>query len=275
MKNNTTLKRFMALLLCAAMLITYMPSPVYTLATGATGEPSVASEEEAKESEPAAETPKAEEPSKDAETPKEESAPKTEEPKADSAPTEESGKTDQKKDNDASETSSKDEASEPKESSEPADTEEPAVTEEEPKDEEPAEDEAEEAYPAQHFEKMTPGFNRVQVIVDAPEGAFPKDTTMKVKNVAEDDVNDAVKKELGEGVNIVKAIDITFYDKDGNEIEPKEGSDPLSVSFKSSKLENLNEPAVVHIDNKKVETISDEDVKNKGDKVSFEADQFS
>ena len=69
MKNNTTLKRFMALLLCAAMLITYMPSPVYTLATGATGEPSVASEEEAKESEPAAETPKAEEPSKDAETP--------------------------------------------------------------------------------------------------------------------------------------------------------------------------------------------------------------
>ena len=32
MKKNSTFKRFLAFLLCAAMMITYMPSSVYTLA---------------------------------------------------------------------------------------------------------------------------------------------------------------------------------------------------------------------------------------------------
>ena len=72
MKNNATLKRFLALLLCAAMMITYMPSPVYTLAGEAAGETSVATEEPEKESESADETPKVEEPTKE--------APKVEEP---------------------------------------------------------------------------------------------------------------------------------------------------------------------------------------------------
>ena len=75
MKNNATLKRFLALLLCAAMMITYMPSPVYTLAGEATGETSVATEE------PAAEEPKAEEPKAEekAPEPKPEEKPKEEE----------------------------------------------------------------------------------------------------------------------------------------------------------------------------------------------------
>ena len=69
MKHNKSLKRFMTFLLCAAMIITYMPSSVYTLADEGSGNAAVASEEAAeapaeKASEPApkAEEPKAEEP---------------------------------------------------------------------------------------------------------------------------------------------------------------------------------------------------------------------
>ena len=76
MKHNKSLKRFMAFLLCAAMIITYMPSSVYTLADEGSGNAAVASEE-------AAEAPaeKASKPAPKAEEPKAEE-PKAEEPKA-------------------------------------------------------------------------------------------------------------------------------------------------------------------------------------------------
>ena len=273
MKKNSTFKRFLAFLLCAAMMVTYMPSSVYTLADANVDGPQAISQEAPKteESAPAETVEKTEEPSKDAETPKEET-------KEEAAPEkEEPVQTEPAKDTSTEEPAKADEPSEEagaadEQAAEPEQDAEEEATEPEQAKEEPEEDEA---YPAQHFEESTFGLDRVKVFVDAPNGALPKGTTMKVKNVAESKVIDTVVNELGDKAKFVKAVDITFYDKDGNEIEPKEGSDPLSVSFKSSKLENLNEPAVVHIDNKKVETISDEDVKNKGDKVSFEADQFS
>ena len=46
-RKDTTFKRFLAFLLCAAMLITYMPSSVYTLADDTADQPSVAQEETA------------------------------------------------------------------------------------------------------------------------------------------------------------------------------------------------------------------------------------
>ena len=45
MKKNKTLKRFLAFLLCAAMVITYMPSSVFTFAGGSGDEHAAAAEE--------------------------------------------------------------------------------------------------------------------------------------------------------------------------------------------------------------------------------------
>ena len=266
MKKNSTFKRFLAFLLCAAMMVTYMPSSVYTLADEATddtavveqeqtAEPEAAAEtnveepsddaEAAKEESPAAETTAVEEPSNDAETAVEESASETEEPQAESAPAEESSeKADQEQDNDASEAPSVDESDETVDPAEPADTEEPAVTEEETQEEEPVEEE-EVKYPAQDFEGSASG---VDVTVHAPKGALPEGTTMKVSSVGifqMAQVKSAVKDEMGNNAKVVKAVDITFYDADGNEIEPEEA---LSVSFNSAKFADKDDLSVVHID---------------------------
>ena len=86
MKKNSPFKRFLAFLLCAAMMVTYMPSSVYTLADANVDGPQAISQEAPKteESAPAETVEKTEEPSKDAETPKEETkeeaAPEKEEP---------------------------------------------------------------------------------------------------------------------------------------------------------------------------------------------------
>ena len=44
MKKDKTLKRFLAFLLSAAMLVTYMPSPVYALEGDGTDTPEVAAD---------------------------------------------------------------------------------------------------------------------------------------------------------------------------------------------------------------------------------------
>ena len=49
MKMNKNLKRFLAFLLCAAMLITYTPSFAFTYADEGSDEPAVSAQEESKE----------------------------------------------------------------------------------------------------------------------------------------------------------------------------------------------------------------------------------
>ena len=58
MKNNKTLKRFLAFLLSAAMLVTYMPSPVFTLADESADSPEVAADNGDSGSEAKKEAPK-------------------------------------------------------------------------------------------------------------------------------------------------------------------------------------------------------------------------
>ena len=65
MKKNRTFKRFLAFLLCAAMLITYMPSSVYTLADETSDNAAV--EQEAAEPAPAPAEDKASKPAAEAE----------------------------------------------------------------------------------------------------------------------------------------------------------------------------------------------------------------
>jgi len=151
------------------------------------------------------------------------------------------------------------------------------VPEAEPEKEKPAEKEpvAEPdkiAYPADDFTGSASG---VGVSVHAPEGALPRGTTMVVKGVGAlkmPSVRKAVEAEMGGEAEVVKAVDITFYGPDGEEVQP---NIPVSVSFNSSGFKDINEPAVVHIDSSKSADQVTDGFSVNGDEVAFNASSFS
>lgn len=87
----------------------------------------------------------------------------------------------------------------------------------------------------------------IKVHVEAPEGAFPEWTTMTVTPVEAEQVLDAVQKAVGEQeeVKTTTALDITFRNAAGEEIQPRTG---IKVSFASTENEKLEESKIVHID---------------------------
>ena len=89
------------------------------------------------------------------------------------------------------------------------------------------------------------------VYVEAPYDAFPEGTTMEVKEVIlnseqYDSINDQIKDKE---VKVLKALDITFRDKDNNEVEPKDNS-KVKVSITDKELSGLDNAFVAHIDEK-------------------------
>ena len=253
MKKNKTFKRFLAFLLCAAMIVTYMPTSVYTLADETEGAPAV--EQQAKEeSAPAPKVEKTEEPSKEADTPKEEAEPEKEEPAQTEATEPEP---------------SAQEATDPAEDVTPADE-----ATGEPVDEQTKEPEPEVEYPEQSFDEALKG---VHVYVDAPEGALPEGTRAEMAIVPVGDVEDAVKDAMGGDVQIIKAVDITFYYKDGDKPEEKiEPKKEVSVKFVSNEFKKVDEAAVVHIDdNGDATKVADKYVDAEGKNVEFEVKDFS
>ncbi len=116
------------------------------------------------------------------------------------------------------------------------------------------------------------------VHVDAPEGALPEGTTMEVAKVNLDAVQDVVDMTKGVEGNVVAAVDITFFDANGNEIEPKSA---IKVEMASKEIKNLDNLSVVHVD-VNADEIKDtdkeaEEVKatTKDDTVTFSSDKFS
>ena len=110
----------------------------------------------------------------------------------------------------------------------------------------------------------------VTVHVEAPEGAFPVGTTMKVEPVADEQVMDAVQSAVEDPVTKVSAVDIIFLDASGNEIEP---AAEIKVSMSSTVMENVEQPVIVHVDEEGVgETVESEQVDGA---VVFESDRFS
>jgi len=97
--------------------------------------------------------------------------------------------------------------------------------------------------PAQSWERTAGG---IKVSVEAPEGAFPENTKIAVTpvngNSLKDTVSDAVNGEVLE----VQAVDITFFDAEGHEIEP---AIPIRVSMTPAATEHAEEKTnVVHVD---------------------------
>ncbi|MBP5266670.1 MAG: hypothetical protein J6Z06_07610, partial [Lachnospiraceae bacterium] len=145
--------------------------------------------------------------------------------------------------------------------------EEPAVEEEE----EEVEEIEEESYPAVSFDAKTS--SGVRVTISAPEGAFPEGTTVTVTDVTNADTIARIEGTAGDDkiVTAVVAVDITFRDATGKEIEPARA---ITVNIiPATALEGSNF-SVVHVeDNGTATTVEDKGASANG--ATFDADSFS
>jgi len=173
--------------------------------------------------------------------------------------------------------------------SDPAEGTEDSETAEDP---ETAADTEDAPMPAQSFygelrdknDKVT-----LAVDVDAPEGALPEGTTMQVAPVKAKEIQDAVQaaleKEDAGKVDEIQAVDITFLNADGEEVEP---AVPVNVRFTSKQIAKAakadQQPLVAHIDDKGkaelVEQLSDDELESRdlareANELLFDADAFS
>lgn len=154
------------------------------------------------------------------------------------------------------------------------------------KDADEKDDEAEKM-PAQTFEASlnTENGASLTVHVKAPKDAFPIDTTMKVTSVQSADVPEAVEEAVSartdDAVVDMQAVDISFKDKDGNEIEPAK---KVTVTFTSDLISKDDEPMLVHVDDEGeanvLDPLSDKELKNRGveaneNELLVDSDEFS
>lgn len=126
---------------------------------------------------------------------------------------------------------------------------------------------ADEAEPITVFDVEQAGVHVVVTVSEA--GALPADASLTVKEIEvtpsmEEAVSDAL-----ENVSTIKAYDITFYDAEGNEIEP---TDKVSVSIFLPEV--TEDCSVFHYDEEAEEVEDMEAVAVEGE-VAFETDHFS
>ena len=114
-------------------------------------------------------------------------------------------------------------------------------------------------YPEQSFNhefKNEHGGVELRVDVHAPEGALPEGTTMRATMVDPNSLNKQERKavdnaiaEKTDGVALeMQAVDITFLDAQGNEIEPKQN---VTVIFTSPLVDTQDQTLVVHVEDEK------------------------
>lgn len=117
------------------------------------------------------------------------------------------------------------------------------------------------------------------VSVEAEEGTFPEGTTMHLASVTGSDLDtvaEAVEGAVESRTAGFHAVDITFRDADGNEIEPRK---PIRVSMQSESIRQAVEnpstaPVVVHVGDNKKEHEKDNITENGNDnKDEGEADR--
>ena len=122
-------------------------------------------------------------------------------------------------------------------------------------------------YPVQNFEATAGG---VTVSVYAPEGAFPAGTTMEVTPVYDEEALSAIADSVDGTGSTVLAVDITFFDADGKQIEPEI---PIQVVLTSGAISDAEEPVLVHVDGDGETSVVDGSVEDSS--VIFESDEFS
>ena len=126
--------------------------------------------------------------------------------------------------------------------------------------------------PAQSWERTAGG---IKVSVEAPEGAFPENTRIAVTPVNGSSLKDTVSDAVNGEVLEVQAVDITFFNEEGREIEP---AVPIRVTMTPAESRHENEAArVIHIDNEQnAEVIAQApDAETEGREIAFDADAFT
>ena len=124
------------------------------------------------------------------------------------------------------------------------------------------------SYPAFRTEVIDTG--SVRVFIDVPEGAFPKNTSLRSYPVAEHSVKDAVEDAIGGAeAGEISAVDISFFNEDSaQELEPQV---PVSVHVEAYGIDS-DRYRVVHIDDSgEAGVVADSD----DESFSFTADSFS
>ena len=136
-------------------------------------------------------------------------------------------------------------------------------------DSDKAKEKAKDEYPAA---ELSGSAGSVSVSIRAPKGALPKDAKVKVESVNKADVIVAADDVVDGKIKDAKAANITFYDKDGNKIEPKQA---VNVSFNANGLalgKNRN-VYVVHIADSGGAQVVDASIS--GTNASFSTRDFS
>ena len=127
--------------------------------------------------------------------------------------------------------------------------------------------------PAQSWERTAGG---MKVTVEAPEGAFPENTKIAVTPVNGSSLKDAVSDAVNGEVLEVQAVDITFFNAEGREIEPAVA---IRVTMIPAETQNAEEKAnVVHIDleQQTAEVIAQaEGTESDNSEVVFDAEAFT
>ena len=103
-------------------------------------------------------------------------------------------------------------------------------------------------YPAQRFVKKV---GNVKITVDAPAGAFPKGTRLKVKKIRSSAVIDEIKEASGKKHitrSDIKAYDFNFYTDEEENIEPLK---EISVRFTNLNIKENREISVFHMEDEK------------------------
>ena len=251
-KNRETAKRFAAIALAFLMVFQYTASGLSMWAWAEDG---------SEETQEVAQEQHEEKKEKVKEEPKQEPAEKPAEAPAPAVP--------EKQETEAPQQPEEPKAEEPE--APKAEDEAPAEEKtEKPEEKDEKTEDEEEKYPAQKFTAKASG---VTVRISAPEGALPEGTEVTVTAVEPAAVEDAIEKAAGKEVNVVKAVDITFTDKDGKEIEPEK---QISVNFENSKFSGLDDPKVFHVkDNGVAEKISEKKTGIYGDQIAINAKDFS
>ncbi len=116
--------------------------------------------------------------------------------------------------------------------------------------------------------------NRVNVEVKAEPGTFPVGTTMKVETVKKSEVIDAIESVIEDEIVTVRAVDITFVDADGKEVQPAK---EVKVSLTSTVFDEDANVSVVHVEDpekNKAEVMELEESK-KDTTAEFKTDGFS
>ena len=137
----------------------------------------------------------------------------------------------------------------------------------------PAEAETGVSMPEFHYSERVAG---MRVTIDADEGAFPEGTTVQITAIQDDSLAEQVAPAVTTGhVVEVQAVDITFYDAEGNEIEPHI---PIRVTMRPfTETADADNVEVVHMDNDGTVSAvkTDESIKQPDKGAAFDADSFS